>query len=485
MTIPMPTMERIRAMDARGTSARQIAKELGVSRNTVAKYVAQEDFSPKPMAHSPRSIVDEYAHIITGWLIDDLRQPKKQRHTGRRVYDRLVAEHGFTGSYSTVQRWVKRWRQSRRQPGEGFNELWWEPGIAQADFGEADVYIQGVRTRVHVLVMTFPYSNARYAAALPGETSECVCEGLRRIFEHVGLAPHAIVFDNATGVGKRDWARRVTTTRLFELFKLHYRVQARFTSPGSGNEKGSVENAVGYIRRNFLVPLPHVESLPALTPVLLEAGDGLLATTHYRKRDTIGAWFQDDKQAMLPLPGIGFDACTWLSRRVDLVGNVQIDEVKYHAGNEYAGQQVQVGLRAFTVLITTLTGTVIAEHPRTYGATSSTVHDPAQFLPGLTRKPGAMRNSPLRQHLPPELLHVFDQADPHETRRLLRLLQHVSGQAGFHATVKVMAKIAADGRTINQAEVEMGATRTTESAQPGAGSVDLGVYDRLTERASA
>ncbi|QIM19039.1 transposase [Leucobacter coleopterorum] len=146
------------------------------------------------------------------------------------------------------------------------------------------------------------------------------------------------MFDNVTGVGKRDWVRRVTTTRLFELFKLHYRVEARFTSPGSGNEKGSVENAVGYIRRNFLVRLPHVESLPALTTVLLSACDGLLATTHYRKHDTIGAWFQDDRQAMLPLPGIGFDACTWPSRRVDLVGNLQINEVKYHVGNEYAGQ---------------------------------------------------------------------------------------------------------------------------------------------------
>ena len=273
MTIPMPTMERIRAMDARGVSARQIAKELGLSRNTVAKYVGREDFSPKPVTHAPRSMVDAYAHIIEGWLTGDLREPRKQRHTGRRVYDRLVAEHGFTGSYSTVQRWVKRWRQSRRQPGEGFNELVWEPGLAQADFGEADVYIKGVRSRVHVLVVTFPYSNARYAAALPGETAECVCEGLRQIFEHVGHAPHTIVFDNATGVGKRDRARRVTTTRLFELFKLHYRVQARFTSPNSGNEKGSVENAVGFIRRNFLVPIPHVESLQGLTTVLLQAGD--------------------------------------------------------------------------------------------------------------------------------------------------------------------------------------------------------------------
>ena len=94
--------------------------------------MAQEDFSPQPGTHQSRTIVDEYAHIVAGWLIDDLEQPKKQRHPGRQVFDRLVAEHGFTRSYSTVQRWMKRWRYSGHQPGEGFNELAWESGIARA-----------------------------------------------------------------------------------------------------------------------------------------------------------------------------------------------------------------------------------------------------------------------------------------------------------------------------------------------------------------
>ncbi len=123
MTIPMPIQERIRTLDADGMPGRKIAAQLRVSRNTVAKYVNQVDFSPSPPAVQVSSLVDAYANTVEEWLLDDLRQPRKQRHTGRRVYDRLVTEHGFTGSYSTVQRWVKRWRQARMLPGDGYIEL--------------------------------------------------------------------------------------------------------------------------------------------------------------------------------------------------------------------------------------------------------------------------------------------------------------------------------------------------------------------------
>lgn len=170
----MPIQERIRTLDGDGVPSRKIATELGVSRNTVAKYVNQQDFSPAPPVRQVASLVDEYEHIVERWLLDDLRQPRQQRHTGRRVYDRLVTEHGFTGSYSTVQRWVKRWRQSRAVPGDGFIELEWEPGCAQVDFGEADAIIRGERVTTHMLTVTWPYSNTRYAVALPGETAECV-----------------------------------------------------------------------------------------------------------------------------------------------------------------------------------------------------------------------------------------------------------------------------------------------------------------------
>ena len=124
--------------------------------------------------------------------------PRKQRHTARRVHERLVEECGFEGSYSSVQRWVKRWRQRHRGEAEGFSELEWAPGSAQVDFGQALAVVAGVERTVHFLVVSFPYSNMRYVAALPGETAECVCHGLNKVFSHAGMVPRVLVFDNAT-----------------------------------------------------------------------------------------------------------------------------------------------------------------------------------------------------------------------------------------------------------------------------------------------
>ncbi len=492
MTIPMPTQKRIRALDADGVSARQIATQLGISRNTVAKYANQEDFSPAPTIRQVSSLVDVHAHTIEQWLTDDLQHPRKQRHTGRRVYDRLVTEHGFTGSYSTVQRWVKRWRQARVQPGDGYIELEWEPGSAQADFGEADAIIQGERVTTHLLVVTWPHSNTRYAVALPGETSECVCEGLRTIFEHIGRVPVRIVFDNATGIGRRV-KQEVTTTKLFTAFQLHYRFAAEFTNPYSGNEKGSVENAVGFIRRNALVPVPHVESFSGLTHYLLTACDELLPQLHYRKEATIQWLLAQDLEVMRHLPGVRFDPCTWVDRRVDKVGNVEVGGVKYYVGDAYTGQRVHVGLRAFTVEVRALTGEQITTHARVYGKQAETVHQPQQLLAGLIRKPGAFRNSPLQQALPALLWEKLSQASPAERRRLLLMLERASELAGFTAAAGLLAEIVSSGRPIDAGEIEMVATRVRETTHRAdditatasvPSGVDLSVYDKFTGAAA-
>lgn len=181
------------------------------------------------------------------------------------------------------------------------------------------------------------------------------------------------MFDNATGIGKRI-NKEVFSTKLFAAFRLHYRLTATFTDPDSGQEKDSVENAVGFIRRNALVPVPHVESLQGLTTYLLQACDGLLSEDHYRKRHAIQALFTTDLEVLRDLPGIGFDACTWLSRRVDKVGNIEVQGVKYFVGSAYAGQRIHTGMRAFTVEARTLVGEVIATHTRNLRWLSR--HDP-------------------------------------------------------------------------------------------------------------
>lgn len=229
MTKPVSIQQRIRILDARGVSWREIARRLGVSRDTVRKYATMEDCSPKPAAgKGRRSLIDAYSGTVDSWLSADRLMPRKQRHTARRVYARLVEEEGFEGSYSSVQRYVKRWREEHRSDGDGYLELDWSAGVMQVDFGEAVATIGGGDVKVHCLVATFPHSNMRYVAAMPGENAECVCEGLTRIFDHIGMVPRVLVLDNATGAGHRVAWNKVTVVRVFAMFCDHYRLETRF-----------------------------------------------------------------------------------------------------------------------------------------------------------------------------------------------------------------------------------------------------------------
>lgn len=263
----MRIRQRIRQLEGQGLNHTRIARELGVSRTTVIKY-ATRDYSPSSTGGraATRSLMTgEYARAADEWPASDLRLPRKQRHTARRVHERLVAELGFPGEYSSVQRWVKKWREAHRRESDGYAELEWAPGVAQVDYGVAKAVIAGVERTVHFLAVSFPYSNMRYVAALPGETAECVCHGLSMVFAHMGMAPRVLVSDNATGVGRRGSDGTVALTRLFSLFCAHHGFEARFCNPYSGHEKGSVENAVGFVRRNLMVPEPAAEGWDALT----------------------------------------------------------------------------------------------------------------------------------------------------------------------------------------------------------------------------
>lgn len=481
MTVPMPTQENIRKMGDAGISARQIATRTGLSRNTVAKYLDKQDYSPTPLNIVSKSLVDDYAHIVEEWFANDLKLPRKQRHTAKRVHDRLVTEHDFKGSYWSVARWVKKHKQSQRLPGDGFSELVWAPGAAQADFGEAEAVIAGQKVTIHLLLLTLPFSNARFMVALPGETAECVSEGLKTIFEHIGSVPHTIVFDNATGVGRKLAKGETVMARMFEKFRLHYGFNVIFTNPNSGNEKGNVENAVGFLRRNLMVPIPHVETMSGLTTILLERCDNLLELVHYRKKEPLGELFKYDKKVMRPLPGISFDACNWVLRTVDLVGNVTVNDVKYFVASEHAGQRVQAGLRAFEIEILTLDKKHIITHKRVYSSSARTVRFEAQLLPGLIRKPSSIRNSPLRENLSAELLTYLDEGEHYMRRQFFEMLASATNICGFNTAEQILTEAVKTGRKLSISEIEMSARRASESQNSishGEGP-DLGVYDQF------
>lgn len=258
MTVPPGTQQDIREMDARGVPRTRISRELGVSRNTVAKYADMSPSAPVPETR-PHPAVDAHAAWIDDVLEADLGAPRKQCHTAKRIFDRLVDERGYGGSYASVCRYVARWREGNApaSPRDGYLELEWAPGAAQVDFGNFRCEVAGAVRDLKLLVLALPHSNARHCVAMFSERSECLCDGLRRIFEQIGRAPSLLVLDNATEAG-RMVRGEAAESALFSRLRAHCRCASRYCSPCSGNEKGSVENAVGFLRRSLLAPRPSV-----------------------------------------------------------------------------------------------------------------------------------------------------------------------------------------------------------------------------------
>ena len=423
---------------------------------------------------------DGYAAIVDGWPADDLRMPVKQRHTAARVYERLVAECGFTGSYSSVQRWVKRWRQEHRAQSDGFAELEWAPGSAQVDFGQASAVVAGVERVVHSLAVSFPYSNMRWVAALPGETAECVCQGLLEVFERTGMTPGVVVFGNATGVGHHNSDGTAARTCLFSLFCAHYGFEPRFRDPYSGHEKGSVENAVGFAGRNLMVPMPSAESFRAPARVWLDACERIAGSDHCRHDVPVIELFEAEKDHMLPLPGVRFDPCDWRSVKTDKTGAAAIDANRYPAGPKWRSMRLQAGVRVFEIEPRGPGGETITTPERIWGHSAKTQVDPASLLAIIARKPRIWGESPIRNDFPETVRALLDRMDARTRSNLLDDIRAVAADCGFAATVKAVETVINAGRTIDRAAIATCARRVLEG-KGSSGGQDLKHYDKYME----
>lgn len=482
MTTPVCVRQHIRQLDRQGLSHKEISQRLGVSCTTVVRYANHGDYSPRPSndARPGRSLVDDgYAAIVDGWPAADLRMPVKQRHTATRVYERLVAECGFTDSYSSVQRWVKRRRQEHRAQSDGFAELEWAPGSAQVDFGQARAVIAGVERVVHFLVVSFPYSNMRWVVALPGETAECVCQGLLEVFERTGMTPTPVVFDNATGVATAT-PTALTQTRLFSPFCAYYGFEPRFRDPHSGHGKGSVENAVGFVRRNLMVPMPSAESFQTLTRVWLDECERVAGLDHYRHDVPVIELFEAEKDHMLPLPGVRFDPCDWRSVKADKTGAVTIDANRYLAGPRWRSMRLQAGVRVFEIELRNPDGGHIVTLERVWGKSARTQMDPASLLAIIARKPRIWGESPIRNDFPDTVRALLDRMGGRVRADLLDDILVVAADCGFAATVKAVETVIDAGRTIDRAAIATCARRVPEG-KGSSGGQDLKHYDEYME----
>ncbi|GAA2038344.1 IS21 family transposase [Yaniella flava] len=393
----------------------------------------------------------------------------------------MVTEHDYPGSYSPVQRFVKQWRAEHRQPSEGYGELDWSAGTIQVDFGQAEAIIAGVRLVLHVLVVTFPFSNMRFAQAYRGETAECVCHGLRTIFEHIGLVPTLMIFDNATGIGKRV-ADKVIETTLFSAFRLHYRTHSRYCNPASGHEKGSVENAVGFLRRNLMVPEPHAVSLEALNTTLLAQCDELAGEQHYRHDVPIRQLFDQDLAACLPLPGIGFDPVRYEPRKTDKRGYITVESNTYAAGPAFHSRALTVGIRADTIEILDEHANPVVTFQRVFGHHPDTIFQPAALLPLLATKPGSWSHSLVRTAVSDPLRDWLDTASMPQRRKAFTGLAAAAQATDFDTATTAATTLITTGDTPSSAALGMLARRMAQGSQPTTTVVNLDVYDQLTDR---
>ncbi|MCP5083311.1 MAG: IS21 family transposase [Alphaproteobacteria bacterium] len=406
-------------------SQREIARRYGIDRRTVSKMLLHSE-PPGYRRTKPvrRPKLGPFTAIIDQILEEDRARPKKQRHTAKRILERLRAEYGFEGGYTIVKDYIC---EVRRRTREMFVPLHHSPGHAQADFGEALAVIGGVERKVHFLVVDLPYSDAIFVKAYPRETSEAFCDGHVAAFAFFGGVPQSILYDNTKLAVARilgDGTRK--RTQMFSALQSHYLFRDRFGRPAKGNDKGKVEGMVGYVRRNFMVPEPRFESFETLNEHLAaECAKRQQAVLRGHKQ-TIGERLEDDRRALSALPSHAFEACETQSTRVTSLSLVRYRGNDYSVPVAYGHREVVARGYVDTVVICS-GGEEIARHRRSYER-EDMVFDPLHYLALLEKKIGAFdQAAPLKDWVLPDGFAT-----------LRRLLEARMGKAGKREYVQVL-----------------------------------------------
>ena len=294
------------------------------------------------------------------------------------------------------------------------------PGQAQCDFGEAVAVTSGVERKAHCFVLDLPHSDGCFVKAYPAETTAAFRDGHLSAFAFLGGAPQSILYDNTKlAVARILGDGRRKRTRAFTELQSHYRFEDRFGRPGKGNDQGKVEGMVGYLRRNFLVPVPSFQSFEALNAHLERR---CLARMDARLRghsESIGQRMERDLEALLPRPEAPYDACDKQPSRVSSLSLVRYRTNDYSVPVAYGHWDVMV--RGYVDRVVISCGSaVIARHHRSYQR-DDFVYDPIHYLP-LLDQAGPRQGWGL----------------PEEYRTLRRLLESRMGPRGKREFVQVL-----------------------------------------------
>ena len=367
-------------------SKREVLREEGIHWETlkkVLKYSEPPGYRLKEARPKPK--IGPYLERIAQIIEQDKSLPKKQRHTAKRIYER-IQEMGYEGRYTQVKEAV---RELMRLKQEVFMPLIHRPGEAQVDFGYALVKVAEVLRKVGFFVMVLPYSDAFFVMAFERECTETYWRGHAQAFEFFGGVPIRISYDNSKVlvskiIGPRD--RKLTDG--FLQLQSHYLFREHFCRVRRANEKGVVEGVVKFTRLNFFVPVPQVQDLDQLNEKLAEMCRKDLQRRLRGKAGTKEERLKEDQVSFLPLPPVAFDACRKQPTRANSLSLVRFDDNDYSVPVSYAHHEILVKGYVDRVVLCHQ-DRVVAEHRRSWGK-EGIFFDCRHYLPLLERKPGSL-----------------------------------------------------------------------------------------------
>jgi len=377
-----------------GRSIRAVARETGISRTTIKKYLKDPE-QPQYRERQPRvgyKLSTEFEARLRDLFKHDLQLRRRDRRTAKKLFEQIVTE-GYTGSYSPVQRFVRELRQiTGTGTSDAFIPLHFAAGDAlQFDWSEEYVLLGGVEHKVHVAHFRLCHSRKPFVVAYLNEKQEMVLDAFVRALTFFGGVPRRVIIDNpktmVTYVSRSK--DRIFHPRFLALMN-HYVIEPVACTPASGWEKGQVENQVQFLRGELFCPRLAFDDLVTLNAWLLMRCEELAERRHTdQQHRTIAEVFEDEKIELRPL-GRPFDGYVEKTLRVRSTCLVQYDSNRYSVPCAHAGHHVS--LRAYADrLVMIANDKIIAEHKRRFTRNIS-YFEPWHYVPLLDRKPGALRD---------------------------------------------------------------------------------------------
>ncbi len=398
-----------------GRSQRQVAKELGISRLTVKKYLTEAIPIRRETKSRARPVWDRVGPRLEALLTaSGAWTGGKQQLTATRLHELLVAE-GHQVGVTLVKQAVAEWRRQRR---EVFVPLTYRPGdLAEVDFFEVLVDLAGIRRKAWLFLMRLMYSGCDFAWIYERQDQVSFLDGHVRACTHFGGIPARIAYDNLRAAVVRIvvGGERALTPR-FAALASHYLFEPCFCRPGEGHDKGGVEARGKALRRQALVPIPTGASLEAINAALLARLDARLRAT-----PTIATRFIEEQRAWRPVPEPFAAEATTLAT-VSPRALVRLEGAYYSVPCRWAGRDLVVHVGPSTVTIVGHDGTRIGHPRKRFGERAI---DYRHYLPELARKPQAVRQvlpdllRNLGDPFPAVWAHLHEAHGPREAARLL------------------------------------------------------------------